>query len=172
MGQWIVISWHCIMRYIKFCHLRETCLLLCKNWNCWKWYQEQGYPIWGWTIGPLSPHGGLFLISQNCLGTSRDFSSLHIVLLQNDTDFSYILLNKGQNSYSNPLVYTFFAYLRHLQILSGITCPNEHLTSPCVPTPHAKICMDNPDAWGLDTRIQDTGHWDRLAIDFRYVLPA
>ena len=104
--------------------------------------------VWGgWGASdPCPPHGGLSLIFQNCWRTLRDFSSLHIVLLQNDTDFSYILLNKGQNSYSNPLVYTFFAYLRHLQILSGITCPNEHLTSPCVPTPHAKICMDNPDA--------------------------
>ena len=36
-------------------------------------------------------------ISQNCLGISHDFPSSYIVFLKNETDFSYILPNKGQN---------------------------------------------------------------------------
>ena len=37
-------------------------------------------------------------ISHNCWRTLRDFPSLHIVLLKTDTDFSYILPNKGTST--------------------------------------------------------------------------
>ena len=69
--------------------------------------------------------------------------------------FANILLNKRRKSYFYQLLYTFFAYLRHLQILSRITCqslPIGPLSPPCVPPPyggtvppHAEICTDNPD---------------------------
>ena len=69
-------------------------------------------------------------ISQNCWCTSRDFLSLHIVLWKKDTYFSYILPNKGQNSYLNPV-----------QILSGIMCP--HPIPPILDNPGRGFTSNN-----------------------------
>ena len=62
----------------------------------------------------------------------------YIHLFSQIIQIAYILPNKGYNSCFYPHLYTFFAYLRHLQIVVTNHAP---IPPMC---PHAKICTDNP----------------------------
>ena len=118
----------------------------------------QGYLIWGgpphWTLvpppmepcSPLHQENPEFPLLSSCppphipyfRRASCDFPFWHIAFFTNERDFANILPNKGHNSYFYQLFYTFFAYLRHLQILSRITRqspPIRPLSPPLGPPP-------------------------------------